>query len=104
MYALNTRNEEQESLVTELRSTYEARAVEAESRTAARLREMRERVREACEEGERELAAGRKRLEEEREQIKLSEVREQSCKPHRMEMRVLCIYVQRNLARKKSRS
>ena len=60
--------------MAELRSSYEARAVEAESRTAAGLREMRERVRSAREEGEREVAEARRRLEEEREQLKLSEV------------------------------
>lgn len=53
---------------------YEARAVEAERRTAAELREMRERVRGACEAGERQVAQARERLEEERKQQKLSEV------------------------------
>ena len=75
IYALNTRNEEQESLVAELRTAYEERASEAEKTTAAELKEMKERVRGACEEGERRVAQARRRLEEEREQLKLIEVR-----------------------------
>ena len=75
VYALNTRNEEQELLVAELRTEYEARAVEADKRKAAEVKEMKERVRKACEEGEKRVAQARRKLEEEREQLKLSEVR-----------------------------
>ena len=74
VYALNTRNEEQESLVAELRCRYEARAAEAESRAAEGLREMREKVTEAREEGEREMVLAKNRLEEAREQLKHHEV------------------------------
>lgn len=71
---MNTRNEEQEYVVTELRSLYETRATEAESRSATALREMVDKVKMACEEGKREIALRRKQLEEEREQLKSKEV------------------------------
>ena len=74
VYALNTRNEEHETLVAALRSTYEARAVQVESGTAARLREMNERVKCACDEAERRVEEVSKRLETERDEFKEKEV------------------------------
>ena len=69
VYALNTRNEEHESLVAALRSRYEERARQTESTAAAGLREMGEKVRGACEDGERRVEEVRRKLEEEREQL-----------------------------------
>ena len=69
VYALNTRNEEHESTVAALHAAYEARAKQAESSAAAKLKEMGEMVRSACEEGERRVGETRWRLEEEREHL-----------------------------------
>lgn len=74
MYALNTRNEEHESLIAALKSTYEARAIHEESSTVARLREMSERVENACEEAKKRVEEVKTRLEEEREQLMQKEV------------------------------
>ena len=75
VYALNTRNEDHDSLIAALRQTYEERARQAEIRAAARLREMGERVKGACEEGERTVGEIRERFEEERERLKQAQVR-----------------------------
>lgn len=69
VYGLNTRNEEHESFIAALRSTYEERARQSESSAAAQLREMGERVSSACEDGERRVEEVRSKLEEEREQL-----------------------------------
>lgn len=74
VYALNTRNEEHESLIAALRATYEERARRAESSAAARLREMGEKVRDACEEGEKRVKEMKRKMEAEREQLTQSQV------------------------------
>ena len=81
MYALNTRNEEHESLIAALRSRYEERARQMERTTAAGLREMGEKVRGACEDGERRVGEVRRRLEEEKEQLQQKQVNHTSSDP-----------------------
>ena len=74
MYALNTRNEEHESLIAALKSTYEARAIQVESSTVAKLKDMNERVVNACEVAEKKVDEVKIRLEEERRQSLQKEV------------------------------
>lgn len=75
VYALNNRNEEHESLIAALRLTYEETARQAESSAAAHLREMGEKVRGACEEGEKRVREMERKMEAEREQLTQSQVR-----------------------------
>ena len=74
VYSLNTRNEDHESLIAALQTKCEARAERAESSAAAQLRVMGERVRDACEEGERRVREVTMRMEEEQEQLKQKQV------------------------------